>query len=387
MVGSLVVKGNKYYAKFRIDGKQKLVATGIDAKGNNKRKAQKAMQEIIERYESLNLAYERITFVAFLELWLQRIRPILKPATWESYEKTVKGKIKPYFEKKNILLRELKPNDLTDFFCYLAASGNSHTKGGLCYKTVKNIRGVISSACVYAVQNQYILENPATKSLLPSFAHSIQKDVPQYTSEEASKLLSFAKEHESHIYIFLLLALFTGMRKGELLALTWDDIDYEKKMLRINKSRTGCRTEVTMAVTTPKTLSSNRNIPLSDFVLAELKEEQKRQKQQAALFGNCYYKEQDFVIRNALGEPYANLSAINRVLNRLEKKAGLPHCTIHGLRHSVASILDENGVALQDISILLGHESVLTTEKIYIRRNRTAKSSTINVLDRTVKVS
>ena len=112
-----------------------------------------------------------------------------------------------------------------------------------------------------------------------------------------------------------------------------------------------------------------------------------RQKADEKLFGRSYNADSDFIIRNALGEPYVNLSAINRVLNRLEKSAGLEHCTIHGLRHSVASILDDNGVALSDISVFLGHESTQTTEKIYIKRNRTAKISTINVLDQTVKVS
>ena len=387
LVGSLVIRGNKYYAKFRIDGKQKLVTTGIEVKGNNKRKAEKAMREIIEEYESLNLEYEWISFLSFLDLWLEKIRPNLKPVTWESYSKTISGKIKPYFKDKGILLRDLKPSELNDFFCYLAANGKSNGQGGLCYKTVKNIRGVISSACDYAVQNKYLLDNPATKSIMPSFAQSIIKEVPQYTSEQASRLLSFAKEHESHLYVFLLLALFTGMRKGELCALTWDDIDFDKKLLNINKSRSGTRSEITKIITTPKTLSSNRKIPLSDFVIDALKAERSRQKEYSNLFGSSYNNEADFVIRNALGEPYVNLSAINRVLNRLEKSAGLPHCTIHGLRHSVASILDENGVALSDISVLLGHESVQTTEKIYIRRNRTAKVSTINVLDNTVKVS
>lgn len=387
MVGNLVVKGNKYYAKFRIDGRQKLVATGVDVKGNNKRKAEKAMREIIEKYESLNLEYERIPFLSFLDLWLEKIRPILKPVTWESYSKTISGKIIPYFKDKHILLRDLKPSELTDYFCFLAANGKSKGKGGLCYKTVKNIRGVISSACEYAVENHYLTENPVTKSTLPSFAQSISKDVPQYTAEEASKLLSYAKDHESHLYVFLLLALFTGMRKGELCALTWADIDFDKKLLNINKSRSGSRSDITKIVTTPKTISSNRKIPLCDSVIEALKEERKRQKADGKLFGRSYNADSDFIIRNALGEPYVNLSAINRVLNRLEKSAGLEHCTIHGLRHSVASILDDNGVALSDISVLLGHESTQTTEKIYIRRNRTAKISTINVLDQTVKVS
>lgn len=143
---------------------------------------------------------------------------------------------------------------------------------------------------------------------MPSFPHSIKKDVPEYNAQQVRKLLLYAKEHESHIYIFLLL-------------------------------------------------------------------------------GNGYDKSHDFIVRTVLGKPYVNLSAINRVVNRLTENAGLPHCTIHGFRHSVASILDDNGVPIQDISVLLGHESVNTTERIYINRRKTAKETTINALDSAINLN
>lgn len=387
MEGSLIIKGNYYYAKFRVNGKQKMLATKVPVKGNNKRKAERVLKEMIAKYEGLNLENENVLFTTFLDKWLQSVKPILKPATWESYDKTVSGKIKPYFEQKNYRFREMKPEIFTEYFVYLATEGKSNGKGGLSYKTVKNIRGVLSSAYEYAIENSYIKDNPVLKSRMPSFAHSIKKDVPEYNAQQVRKLLLFAKEHESHIYIFLLLALYTGLRKGELLALTWEDIDYDKKLLNVNKSRTGSRKNVTMQITTPKTKSSNRKIPINDFVIGELKAEKQRQEDYAKLLGNGYDKSHDFIVRTVLGKPYVNLSAINRVVNRLTENAGLPHCTIHGFRHSVASILDDNGVPIQDISVLLGHESVNTTERIYINRRKTAKEATINTLDSAINLN
>lgn len=387
MEGSLIIKGNYYYAKFRINGKQKMLATKVPVKGNNKRKAERVLKELIAKYEGLNLENENILFTAFLDKWLQSVKPILKPATWESYDKTVSGKIKPYFEQKNYRFREMKPEIFTEYFVYLATEGKSNGKGGLSYKTVKNIRGVLSSAYEYAIENSYIKDNPVLKSKMPSFAHSIKSDVPEYSAEQVRKLLLFAKENDSHIYIFLLLALYTGLRKGELLALTWDDVDYDKKLLRVNKSRTGSRKAITAQITTPKTESSNRKIPLNDTVLEALKAEKKRQDEHAEILGNGYDKSHSFIVRTVLGKPYVNLSAINRVVNRLTEKAGLPHCTIHGFRHSVASILDDNGVPIQDISVLLGHESVNTTERIYINRRKTAKEATINTLDSAINLN
>lgn len=386
MEGSLIIKGNYYYAKFRVNGKQKMLATKVPVKGNNKRKAERVLKELIAKYEGLNLENEKVLFTAFLDKWLQSVKPILKPATWESYDKTVSGKIKPYFEQKNYRFRDMKPEIFTEYFVYLATEGKSNGKGGLSYKTVKNIRGVLSSAYEYAIENSYSKDNPVLKSKMPSFAHSIKSDVPEYSAEQVRKLLLFAKENDSHIYIFLLLALYTGLRKGELLALTWDDVDYDKKLLRVNKSRTGSRKAITAQITTPKTESSNRKIPLNDTVLEALKAEKKRQDEHAEILGNDYDKSGNFIIRTVLGKPYVNLSAINRVVNRLTEKAGLPHCTIHGFRHSVASILDDNGVPIQDISVLLGHESVQTTERIYINRRKTAKAETIETLDNAINL-
>lgn len=387
MDGSLVIKGNYYYAKFRVDGKQKMIATKIPVKGNNKRRAEQKMREIVAAYQGLNLECDNALFTDFLNKWLKSIEGIIKLSTWETYDKTVNGKIKPYFEPKHYRFRDMKPETFTEYFVYLAQHGKSNGKGGLSYKTVKNIRGVLSSAYEYALENRYVNENPVLRSRMPSFPHSIKKDVPEYNAQQVRKLLLYAKEHESHIYIFLLLALYTGLRKGELLALTWEDIDYDKKLLNVNKSRTGSRKNVTMQITTPKTKSSNRKIPINDFVIGELKAEKQRLEEYSKLLGNGYDKSHSFIVRTVLGKPYVNLSAINRVVNRLTENAGLPHCTIHGFRHSVASILDDNGIPIQDISVLLGHESVNTTERIYINRRKTAKETTINALDSAINLN
>lgn len=216
--GSLIIKGNYYYAKFRVNGKQKMIATKIPVKGNNKRRAIEKMKEIIESYKDINLECDDVLFTDFLDKWLKGIKEIIKPSTWESYDKTVSGKLKPYFEPKRYKFKDMKPEVFTKYFVFLAQHGKSNGKGGLGYKTVKNIRGVLSSAYEYALENRYVNENPVLRSRMPSFPHSIKKDVPEYNAQQVRKLLLYAKEHESHIYIFLLLALYTGLRKGGCLS-------------------------------------------------------------------------------------------------------------------------------------------------------------------------
>lgn len=384
MAGSLIIRYNKWYGKYRVNGIQVLRCLGIVAKGGrNKRKAQEALDALMREYAGLIVDKDNLYYFDFLDNWLNDIALLIKPATWETYDKAVQGKLKKYFDSEQ-KLSSITSADLTKYFCYLSENGRSDGKGGLGYKSVKNIRGVLSSAFEYAVEKKYIKENPVTKSHMPVFADKIKEEVPEYNADEIKLLLRTAKEQDSHIYIFLLLNCYTGLRKGELLALTWDDVDYGKKLLRVNKSRTGTRKNVTEQIFIPKTECSVRKIPLNDFVLSELKAEQKRQKELQEFLGSGYDTSNDFVIRNKDGKPYSNLSAINRVLNRLEEKAGLHHCTIHGLRHSVASILDDNGTALQDIAILLGHKSTTTTERVYIKRQRKAKVETIDTLNNAI---
>lgn len=199
MEGSLIIKGNYYYAKFRVNGKQKMIATKIPVKGNNKRRAIEKMKEIIESYKDINLECDDVLFTDFLDKWLKGIKGIIKPSTWESYDKTVSGKLKPYFESKRYKFKDMKPEVFTKYFVFLSQHGKSNGKGGLSCKTVKNIRGVLSSAYEYAVENNYVKENPVSRSRMPSFPHSIKKDVPEYNAQQVRKLLLYAKEHESHI--------------------------------------------------------------------------------------------------------------------------------------------------------------------------------------------
>ena len=169
------------------------------------------MREIVTAYQGFNLECDNALFTDFLDKWLKSIEGIIKLSKWETYDKTAGGKIKPYFEPKHYRFRDMKPEIFTEYFVYLSQHGKSNGKGGLSYKTVKNIRGVLSSAYEYALVNRYVNENPVLRSRMPSFPNSIKKDVPEYNAQQVRKLLLYAKEHESHIYIFLLLALYSEL--------------------------------------------------------------------------------------------------------------------------------------------------------------------------------
>lgn len=375
-----MIQSGKWYGKFRCGGEQIKRCLNVSAEnGRNKRIAQKALDQLIQQYNGLKANKDQLLLFDYLDYWLTRTKSIYKPTTWESYDKTVQGKIKKYFSHSQKLIA-LNSSDLTNYFRYLSEHGRSDGGGGLGKKSVKNIRTVLSAAFDYAVDNKYILENPVSKSKMPAFAEEIQKEIAIYNEDELRFLLRTAKEQDSHIYVFLLLVCFTGLRKGELHGLKWKDVLFERQELRVKTSRSGSRAATTSLLTTPKTDKGFRFIPINNIVVEALQDEKDKQEQYLSLLNAECNISNEYVIRNIYGKPYSNLSAINRVVNRLEKKAGLHHVTIHGLRHSVASILDDKGEEIQNITRLLGHESVLTTERNYISRSRKAKSSTIQKL-------
>lgn len=379
MIGSIHEKGKYFYVVFRHNGKQKWINTNIEAKKGNLKKAKVAGDEIARNYINGVNPNGEMQLTQYLDNWIKKMEGTLKPSTYEDYEKRIYGKLIPYFEPQKLKLKDLKPSTVTEYMLYLKTSGRSDGNGGLSRKSVNNIKVVLSSALEDAVKDKLIKENPVELCKMPSFETDIKKELYVYNVQEVKKLLDYAKETESHIYTFLVLVLFTGMRKGELMALQWLDIDFDNNILLVNKNRTGTKSKTTNKITTPKSESSNRRIPLHPIVVDALKEEKARQNNFKKVMDKAY-KGENFVILNSELKPYSNLSAINRVLERLIIGAELPHTTVHGLRHAVATLLDDMGTNIRDISVLLGHSSVYTTEKIYINRIRKAKEESIETI-------
>lgn len=380
--GNLVAKSGRYYAVYRINKKQHWKSLGLPVNGRNKKKAEQAMLELLSKVEQEQILHSTETLVGYLENWLKESKGLFKPSTWESYGKTINGKILPYFKTRNMLLNELTPGVFTEYFQYLKELGRSDGRGGLSKKTVTNIKNVLSSALEDARRNKIIDVNPIFESRLPSFENEIKKERAFYTADQLKKLLDYAKSSGSHMYIYLLLSSHSGLRRGELLALKWSCIDFKNNAVHIIQNRTGSRNEVTKLLITPKSKSSVRTLILPESVMEELRKEKLRHEELDKILGSSVG--QDYVVRTVDGKPYSSLNGPNRVLDRLAKACGLPHTTTHGIRHSVASMLDESGCEIRNISVQLGHQSVVTTERIYVHRNRTSNAENAVILEKLI---
>ncbi|MBR3920051.1 MAG: site-specific integrase [Clostridia bacterium] len=382
--GSVHAKGKYYYAVFRDNGKQKWINTGIEAKPGNKRKAKAAMERVIRNYFDKKRSSNKMLLTNYLLKWIVEVEPNLKPSTYEDYEKRIKGKIIPYFDPLELSLDDVTPGIITKYLNFLKNDGRSDGNGGLKEKTVKEIKNVLSSALKDAVKDKLIPYNPVDDARMPVYEMEIKEIKKVYGIDEIKKLLAYAKAKDSHVYTFLVLIFMTGIRKGEAMALDWTTgVDFENRKIIITKNRTGTKSKTTKMITTPKSDASNRVIPMSDFVYNVLKKEKEKQDAYKKILGKAYPGD-DFVILSTTMKPYSNLSAINRVVNRLIDGAGLSHSTIHDFRHSVATLLDSNGIKISEIAVLLGHASVDTTEKNYINRINEAKKENINILEKAI---
>ena len=385
MKGSLQEKNNKYYAVFRVKGKQKWVNLRIPTTKGNKRKAEQALRKVLSEYSDNENNLNDILFVDYLDMWIKQIKPLIKPSTWEGYYKVVNGKVKPYFNSKRYKLRDLRGMHFTEYFVYLQEKGRSDGKGGVGEKYVLNIKGVLSSAFNYAVENDLVYDNVVERSRLPIFEK--KAFIPTiYNAEQIKTLLEYAEQTQSKACLFLFLDLFTGARKGELLALTWDNVNFENNTIHICQNRTGSRKEVLESLTTPKTHNGIRTIPLPAKVMDMLKAEKVQQENNRWLLAEHYkIYNHDYVIRKSDGSVY-NPNSINRIIKKMTEKIGLPHCRIHDYRHAVASLLFENGTPLADVTTQLGHGQTSTTERIYIHKNNVAKVENIQALSNAIGI-
>lgn len=191
-----------------------------------------------------------------------------------------------------------------------------------------------------------------------------KKQVEFLTIAECNKLLKFAKDLYPKYYPILLLAIVTGMRQGEILALTWDDIDFKNGVISINKSYSHGR------LSTPKTNASIRKVKIPESVIFILKEHYLRVNK----------NELNLVFPNENGNYINCRNLVNRFFKPCLKAANLREVTWHKLRHSCITALAEKHVVPKAVQNHIGHSSELTTMKIYTHATKNMENELVDVL-------
>ena len=378
VAGHLTLKNGKYYAvlNYRNAGgqrKTKWISLGLPEKGN-KRKAEAELARLRAEFEppkEVGDLSSDMLFADYLLEWLEIAKGRLAVATYSSYAAMIKKPIGPYFRQRNLTLRELEARHLQMFYSEMLRKVKPNT--------VIHYHAIIHSALKYAVKTDMLVQNVADKVDRPK-KNSFQ---PVFLSAEEMQKM-FEALRGTKLELPVLVAAFYGFRRGEVLGLKWDAIDFERGTISVIRTVTtitldGKQTEIEQQ--SAKTKSSLRTLPLigsfREYFL-QVKEAQELNKQ---ICGNCYNHEYDgFVFVDELGERMRT-NYLTSAFPRFLESHGLRRMRFHDLRHSCASLLLANGVPLKHIQEWLGHSDFTTTANIYAHLDYKSKITSAQAME------
>ena len=378
VAGHLTLKNGRYYAvlNYRNAGgqrKTKWISLGLPEKGN-KRKAEAELARLraeLEPPKEVGDLSSDMLFADYLREWLEIAKGRLAVATYSSYAAMINKPIGPYFRQRNLTLRELEARHLQMFYSEMLRKVKPNT--------VIHYHAIIHSALKYAVKTDMLVQNVADKVDRPK-KNSFQ---PVFLSAEEMQKM-FEALRGTKLELPVLVAAFYGFRRGEMLGLKWDAIDFERGTISVIRTVTtitvdGKQTEIEQQ--SAKTKSSLRTLPLigsfREYFL-QVKEAQELNKQ---VCGNCYNYEYDgFVFVDELGERM-RANYLTSAFPKFLENHGLRRMRFHDLRHSCASLLLANGVPLKHIQEWLGHSDFTTTANIYAHLDYKSKITSAQAME------
>ena len=405
-------KGYQYYFEIApVNGKRKQqVKSGFKTKKEAEEAGIKAYNEYNQTRHSFTPA--TISYSDYLDYWLENYCHInLKYHTIQAYTNIIKNHIKPRLGFYR--LAQITTSTLQEFM------NNIYVEKAFSKNFLKNILKVLKTSFGYAANVVgFIKENPAKNVTLPKYDIPDKDPAHIFTNEEINMMLQRFKNNHA-MYYAILTAYCTGLRAAELFALTWDDIDFERKTLTVNKNilkknqsgATHGRHISGKATTvwyfgTCKTPGSYRTIEIGDTLVKALKEYKEEQERDKKEYGDLYMKhyiketknyynnKPEYKILNAYAELDIALKEVNLVFVKhngvfegtdnskylfkvIHYELGI-NCRFHDFRETHATKLIEAGADIKAIAKRLGHSNIRTTYEIYVRVTQNMKTDTVD---------
>lgn len=292
----------------------------------------------------------KLTMKDLLEEWLESKKNEIEIKTYNSYEL---WSTKIIDSIGNVKVKEINVKILEEFYNELKITTS------LSQKSIRDIYTTISMALNKAVKWGYISNNP---NLLIDKPKVKKQEIQCYSPEEVEQLLTFLKNEPLKYQAIITLAIDSGCRRGEITGLTWNDIDFEKSLIYINKT-TQYTPNYGIYEKSTKSETSNRSIYIANSTKEILKKYQKEQFEKRMLLGSRW-ENSNRVFTTAYGADM-HPDTPSKILEKIIKKYNLKRITFHGLRHTSISLQISSGIQSQIISKRAGHSSVAVTDKIY----------------------
>jgi integrase len=324
-------------------------------------------KEAAEKLANALHDYTKGSFVAphkrtlgdWLDTWLWEYkRPRLRPITFDSYEMLIRRHLKPALGY--LLLRDLRPEHLQQFY-------NDKMKAGHSPRTVRYCHTILHGALAQAERHQLVVRNVSKLTELPPDA---RKEMQTLSRDQivATLLPAVAKDR---LFSAILLVIGTGLRRGELLALRWQDIELTEGLLHVRQTLVRVRNheaeagsrKTTLVFQQPKTAQSRRTLPLPEGCLMALKHHKAQQAQERLTLGEAY-QDQGLVFCQADGKPIDPRN-FARSFAKMLRQAGLPRIRVHDTWHTFATLMLELGESPKTVQTMLGHSRVAITLDIY----------------------
>jgi len=299
---------------------------------------------------------KQLTVGLWLQQWLDSYAASnLAPKTAESYKHELHNYVIPRLG--GIRLVELRPHHIQGYIAKALSEGRRLRVGGLSHRTVQYHYRILSKALDDAVRMGLMVFNPC-KGVGPP--RPVRTDIPAIGQDDLSRLIDGMRQSSQYLYYYTL--LLTGLRRSELLALKWRDLDLELACAYVSHSLHRLD-DGTIIIKEPKTPRSRRPVDLPLSLVALLRQHRIDQGIQRLMVGKKLVEE-DFVFSHPDGAPL-NPNTVTHAFAKIAARAGMPHLRLHDLRHIHATMLLKAGVHPRVVQERLGHSSIATTLDIY----------------------
>jgi len=336
------------------DGKRKWKSENV--RGSRK-EAERRLRELVSEVESgLHVTSTDLTVAGLLDRWLSTVRPSIRPTTAEGYERYCRAYLKPRLGGH--LIQKLTPEHVQAAYATLLEKGGKQGRP-LSRRTVHHAHRTLDQALKYAVRANLLARNPCDVVTAPRFD---RREIRVLEPGEASKVFAYMREHTPWAFWPAALALLTGARRSEVLALTWPDVNLNGGApglsVRRGFTRLASGEEI---VRPPKTAGSARHISLGPRAVALLQEWRAEREREARLLERPVLT---WLFSDPLGHPYKP-SSVSQAFRRACRAAGVEGAMFHSLRHTHATGMLQANVHPAVVQQRLGHSTISTTIDLY----------------------